>query len=170
MYVQKLASWSVNEVKSVVSQIFLYLAIVPLEIMFPAYDDVCTGKFLITCVVQTSRVCGASLQPWCSRHAQKALPYGFQERWVHIPLQLSSINAPGNHKFRPTVVTISGPTTSMPEPFTLHTRTFLPYKSDFLVVTSAMSPTWNPRRYHWRLSYGINCQGSTGTGNCFKHQ
>jgi hypothetical protein len=126
MYFQKTACRSVNEVKLEVSQIFSYLAIVPLVVMFPTYDHVCTDKFFITHVVKTSRVRGICLQPGCGHCARNALRYEFQEGWLHIPLQLSSINAVGNCKFRPTTVTISDPTTLTPESFTLHTRTFLP--------------------------------------------
>ena len=60
MYVQELASRSVNEAKHIVTQILSYLAIVPLKFMFATYDHVCTGKFLITREFQTGRACGLS--------------------------------------------------------------------------------------------------------------
>ena len=105
MYIQELASQSVNEVKHKVAEIFLYLAIVPLEFMFATYHHLCTSKILIMCKFQTGRACRLSFQP---------MPYEFQPWWVQIPLHLGPIKALGNRKFRHTIITISGPTTSTP--------------------------------------------------------
>ena len=166
MYFQKPACQSVNEVKLEVPQIFSYLAIVPFVVMFPTYDHVCSDKLFVMHVLKTSRVSGLCLQLWCTHRARSTLLYELQEGQLHILLQWSSINAVSNHRFWPTAVTIPGPTTLTPESFMLQTRTFFLYRSDFLLVTSAASPTLNLWRYCGQSSYGISCQ--TSEWNCFR--